>query len=295
MLLAFACGGEDKSKGCATGSERCACYGNDTCDGELVCLSHLCVSTMSSEGGASATGGRTASSGGRTGGTSNTSDSGAGGVEVPPEGTGGVGAGGEPTSETGGTVTRGGSSGTTGGTSTNSGGTKPSTGGTTSSAGEPGTGGVGEGGSPGVPDDNYISNGDFSAGSTDWTLTQVGTAVSTFTNGHACVQGSLNASFNLGWPMDAAKAFVVEPGVPYTLSFRAMAGVADFTLVVKIGHATLPYTDVVLKNTQLTTAWASYSFPIVAPSGDSGAGLVFQGTLLNGNSVCFDDVVFVKN
>jgi hypothetical protein len=146
-----------------------------------------------------------------------------------------------------------------------------------------------------VPDDNYISNGDFSAGASDWKVTQAGTAVSTFTNGHACLQGDPAASFNLGWPMDSAKAFVVEPGVPYTLSFRAVAGTESFTLVVKIGHATLPYTDVVLKNTPLTTSWATYSFPIVAPSGDSGAGLVFQGILAEGNSVCFDDVVFVKD
>ena len=40
------------SAGCTTGSERCACYPNNTCDGTLTCASHLCVSLGTGGSGA---------------------------------------------------------------------------------------------------------------------------------------------------------------------------------------------------------------------------------------------------
>jgi len=42
MPLLIACGDEG-TKGLAMGSERGSCYGNGTCDGDLVCLSNVCV------------------------------------------------------------------------------------------------------------------------------------------------------------------------------------------------------------------------------------------------------------
>jgi len=47
---------------CAIGSEGCACYGNDTCNGSLRCLSHLCVS-LGGTGGTTGTAGTTGSAG----------------------------------------------------------------------------------------------------------------------------------------------------------------------------------------------------------------------------------------
>jgi Concanavalin A-like lectin/glucanases superfamily len=59
--------------GCPAGSETCACYPNDTCNGALICASHLCVALptgdaggaggTSSAGGAANTGGADASVG----------------------------------------------------------------------------------------------------------------------------------------------------------------------------------------------------------------------------------------
>lgn len=296
LLLVLACGEDDEPKACVTGTERCACYGNDTCDPGLACYSHLCVNET--DGGRTGTGG----AGGVPGSTPG--NAGAGGVvDVPPGsgGSSGIDAGGntgtDPTSggsagDGAGAPSRGGGA-STGGASTASGGATVASGGTLGSAGQPGTG---EAGSPGLPEGTLISNGDFSAGNADWNLTlQLGGAgVSTFTNGHACIQGNPSVAFDFGWPSLASKAFVLEPGVPYTLSFRAVAG-SPFTLIVKLGHVTTPYTAAYLTNTSLTTGWASYSFNVVAASGDSAAGLVFQGTLLSGNSVCFDDVSLVKN
>jgi hypothetical protein len=72
--------------GCAVGTERCSCYGNNTCNASLICLSNLCVAP--------------AGTGGVTG---------AGGT---PTGTGGAGLGGA--TGTGGTPGVGGTTGTGG-------------------------------------------------------------------------------------------------------------------------------------------------------------------------------------
>jgi hypothetical protein len=304
LLLAFACGDDKPKSSCVTGDERCACYPNKSCNSaELVCLSNLCVSTTS--GGSSGTGGSSSSA---TGGTPG--EAGAGeGASTSSGGSAGADAGGSTgVDPTGGTTAsggkasnQGGSTGTTGGASAATGGASTTSGGTNAGAGQPGEGGVGagegEGGSTTSPDGNLISNGDFANGSADWNVTfGVPTyGVSTFTNGHACVQGNSSTTFNLGWPLDPSRAFVLEPGIHYTLSFKAMAGFSDSLLVIKFGHVTTPYTAAYLTNTFLTTTWASYSFDVVAASGDSAAGLVFQGNLASANSVCWDDVVLVKN
>jgi hypothetical protein len=132
------------------GSEGCVCYGNDTCNAPLTCLSKLCVNASASgNGGAPATGGATGnggapSTGGTTGSGGAVSSGGATGSGGSP------GSGGAPA--TGGTTGSGGTP-STGGT-TGSGGS-PSTGGTPGSGGSPSTGGVtggaGAGGAPGGP------------------------------------------------------------------------------------------------------------------------------------------------
>jgi len=43
LSLSSACGVTQPGDECAVGSEGCHCYGNDTCDAPLVCLSSLCV------------------------------------------------------------------------------------------------------------------------------------------------------------------------------------------------------------------------------------------------------------
>lgn len=81
---------------CDHGSEGCPCYGNGTCDGALVCASHLCVSLGAGgrggmAGGQAGTGGSSAGRGGTTG-TGNTT--GAAGSTGTGNVTGGGGAGG---------------------------------------------------------------------------------------------------------------------------------------------------------------------------------------------------------
>src|SRR5512142_741933 len=62
-------GGASTSTECPAGNERCACYGNDTCNSGLACVSQRCVniSGLVSTGGAAASGsGGASASGGST-------------------------------------------------------------------------------------------------------------------------------------------------------------------------------------------------------------------------------------
>lgn len=84
-------------EGCTAGSEGCACYPNDTCDDDLVCLSGLCVDAgsgaSSGAGGTTGSNGSMAGAGATTGsGASGSTTTGAGGGAT---GAGGTGAGGD--------------------------------------------------------------------------------------------------------------------------------------------------------------------------------------------------------
>ncbi len=101
--LVMACGGSGPSTTpptCTTGTEGCACYGNQTCNPGLSCLSSLCVNPASGNGGVGGIGpgtGGAAGGGGTTPGT---------GGAAP--GTGGAGG---TTTGSGGALGSGGSSG----------------------------------------------------------------------------------------------------------------------------------------------------------------------------------------
>ena len=169
-----------------------------------------------------------------------------------------------------------------------------------------GTGGsTGTGGTPGAT--NLIKNGDFSQGKTYWDLTyQAGeVASSMYTGGEYCVfneSSALYLSFSLGYPPTPSDAFVIAPGVPYTLSYRARFAQAVSAallpaITVKIGHASPPY-DALTSFTgdNVNSAnYLSFTHSINSATGDTGAGLVFNATLDYLTEICFDDVTLVKN
>jgi len=98
---------------CPTGSEGCACYGNDSCDSGLECLSHLCVATTGTGGSATGTGG--SGTGGSTAGTAGATGSGGSTAGTAgTTGTGGSGTGGSAAGTAGATGTGGSSQCTTG-------------------------------------------------------------------------------------------------------------------------------------------------------------------------------------
>jgi hypothetical protein len=140
--------GAGGSGACPMGSEGCACYGNDTCNAPLSCLSHICVNATGNggatgSGGSPATGGSPGSGGSpATGGTTGSGGSVSTGGTT---GSGGSSSSGGATG-TGGSSSSGGASGSGGSSSsggtTGSGGSS-STGGTTGSGGSSSTGGAG--------------------------------------------------------------------------------------------------------------------------------------------------------
>ena len=78
---------------CRTGSEGCLCYRNDTCDGDLECLSDLCVDAGPVGSGGTAGGGSATGGGGGGTGDGGTGGGGTGGTGGTTGGTGGTGGG----------------------------------------------------------------------------------------------------------------------------------------------------------------------------------------------------------
>jgi hypothetical protein len=117
---------------CAPGGERCACYGNGTCDAGLTCASNLCVALAPPQGsgGTAGTGGKgvggTLGSGGKFGLGGTLGSGGTLGTGGAPASGGTLGTGGAPA--TGGTLGSGGA---------------PATGGTLGTGGAPASGGAG--------------------------------------------------------------------------------------------------------------------------------------------------------
>ena len=273
-----ACGGGSKQQMTACqGAERCACYPNQTCNAGLDCLSNLCVSLTSGSGGVNGIGGN--SIGGATG-TGGMVTSGSGGESVS-TGTGGMaatGTGGMTATGTGGMT----ATGTGGMTATGSGGMTAT-----------GTGGA----APVGP--NLIKNGDFAMGKVYWDLTyQAGEiAGETYSGGEYCIYNLSDIyflSFSLGYPPTPSDAFVIDPGATYTLSYTAHGSYAP-AIMPKIGHATTPYTELTSFQDTASTLPQTFSHQITSATGDTGAGLVFNGTLDYLGDVCFDNVTLVKN
>jgi hypothetical protein len=188
------------------------------------------------------------------------------------------------------------------------GGALPGVGGNATGAGGT-TGGVGGStGSGGTQaPSNLIKNGDFAQGKTYWDLTyQAGeVAGQDYSGGEYCVlnlSSSLYLSFSLGYPPTPSDAFVIQAGASYTLSYRArfaqaVSGALLPAITVKIGHASPPYTELTsfTGDNVNSVNYSTYSHVITSSTGDTGAGLVFNGTLDYTTEICFDDVTLVKN
>ncbi len=167
------------SSTCESGSLRCACYGNNTCDQGLQCMSSVCVAIPNgggtSAGGTSAMatssiGGSTNAGGtATTGGAANLGGSGLGGTGTA---SGGTATGGTPaaggTTGTGGSVFAGGASATGGGSAAGGGfartGGTSSTGGAGVAGGLAVTGGTSSTGGAGVAGGLAVTGGTSSTG-----------------------------------------------------------------------------------------------------------------------------------
>ena len=147
---------------------------------------------------------------------------------------------------------------------------------------------------------NMIKNGDFSLGKTYWDLTyQAGEyAGQLYTGGEYCIYNLSDLyylSFSLGYPSSSVRdAFALQTGATYTLSYR-VKGSGD--IEAKIGEAVLPYTSLASFTDSIFSpgVYVTKSHLVLSTTSSAQAGLVFNGTLYYSESVCFDDVVLVKN
>jgi hypothetical protein len=169
--------------------------------------------------------------------------------------------------------------------------------GTGGSIGSGGSGPTGTGGRS-TAGQNLIKNGDYGLGKTYWDLTwQAGQIASeSYSGGEYCIRnesGSFYLSFSLGYPPTPSDAFPIEAGATYTLSYRARGFAA---LDLKIGQASPPYGLLVsFADTVASSVHQAQAHVFTPSTGDAAAGLVFNGTLYYYETVCFDDVVLVRN
>lgn len=272
FVMAMGCSDNAGTKAsCASGSERCHCYGNDTCDDGLVCRSNVCVDEHRNVGGNAgesneATTGGTAS--GDSGG--NSSQLASGGVTSPASGS---------------TTT----SSASGGTFAPTGGASALPMGGNSSAGAAGAGNLGP---------NQISNGDFSLSSSYWHVTDVHgdtLAISSVVDGAFCITTNGEVS-NIGYPAEIAKSVYLQPGGTYAFTFRVVSSVAT-KLYFKVGYVNEPYTEVFINSTDIGSTWTEYRYTFVANVSHSIAqttpmGIAFTNyALQSGIQICIDDVV----
>jgi hypothetical protein len=288
MVWVLGCSNKSSSgDDCETGSERCACYGNKSCDKGLECLSDICVSV---DGAGGASGGAGGDGGKNAGGDG---DSEKGGKSSNNGGAGDSNEGGHAS------VGEGGKTSATGGKSSAAGG-NTATGGSTAVGGSAAAGGTSSVGTTSATNSaNLIKNGDFGLGKEYWDLTyndgDIG--ASSYSSGKYCIMNpssSYYLAFSLGYPPTPSDAFVIEPGVTYKISYY-LSGSGLSSVTTKIGHAVSPYTPVYQVTDSASSLGSVKSHTFSTAAGDTAAGLVFNGTLDYGAEVCFDDIIVEKN
>ena len=142
--------------------------------------------------------------------------------------------------------------------------------------------------------DSMIGNGDFRQGPLGWEITVSEGSVNTrFSNERLCVEGVGGANVTVGWPSADFQPITIEPGVQYTLSYRAASNQAG-TMTTKVGLAASPYTELYIDFVDVDAAWQTYTRTFVADNGSDAAGLAFTFALSDLETLCLDDVSLVR-
>jgi hypothetical protein len=153
----------------------------------------------------------------------------------------------------------------------------------------------------GSPSTNLITNGNFSNGTTDWTL-QNGAGTAAVASGQLCITG-ITSSVLLTWPTTGVPGAALTAGASYTFSYMAMATV-PLTVDAKVGETNSPYNpdyDTPTGSDAVTTTLSPFTHTFTEPAaGDTSAGIAFTipqgGTVPGGETqVCFANVSLVQN
>jgi hypothetical protein len=147
---------------------------------------------------------------------------------------------------------------------------------------------------------NLITNGNFSNGTTDWTL-QNGAGTAAVASGQLCVTG-ITSSVLLTWPTTGVPGAALTAGASYTFSYMAMATV-PLTVDAKVGETNTPYNadfDTTAGMDAVTTTLTTFTHTFTEGPGDTSAGIAF--TIPQGGSVpagetmvCFANVSLAQN
>jgi cysteine-rich repeat protein len=140
---------------------------------------------------------------------------------------------------------------------------------------------------------NLVSNGDFSAGESDWVFSSNGTATFDVVAGEAVIDFAVVGS----------KVQLYQPGIAlegntnYRLTFRGRSTAGHDVIVRMIEHEA-PYTNCGLRQTvNLKTADQMFVVPFTTPPGPLGPGRFvfwFSRHAADGDVYRFDDVVIEK-
>jgi hypothetical protein len=136
-----------------------------------------------------------------------------------------------------------------------------------------------------------ISNGDFSNGTTDWTVNGGTLAV---TNGQLCTTAGNNANAIAIWPDNGAtKGTKLASGETYTLSYQATVTAGSVSqFVVTVGQAVSPYNaDAQFNGDKPATTQMTFTHTFTMTTTDFAAGLAFSFVATgSGATVCLDNV-----
>jgi hypothetical protein len=150
---------------------------------------------------------------------------------------------------------------------------------------------------------NLITNGNFSSGTTNWTLQNgAGSAAVAAGSGQLCITG-ITSSVLLTWPTTGVPGAALTGGASYTFSYMAMATV-PLTVDAKVGETNSPYTadfETATGMDAVTATLSPFTHTFTEPAaGDTSAGIAFTipqtGNVPAGETtVCFANVSLVQN
>lgn len=150
---------------------------------------------------------------------------------------------------------------------------------------------------------NLVTNGDFSQGSSEWSIVS-GTGQVTAMGGQLCVSVAAMQSATLGWPEpQGTPGPPLVAGASYTFAYSAEAMPA-IAIDAKVGHTAYPYGadfETPAGGDAVPSTWMQFSHTFTAPTqpAEDSAGIAFQlpdtGNAATAIQVCFENVSLVQN
>ncbi len=144
---------------------------------------------------------------------------------------------------------------------------------------------------------NLIDNGDFSSGTTNWTLSTYSGASIAVSGGALCVSLTDYGYGTLGWG-GATLSTPLSAGTSYTFSYTAWVTTGTlYTFTAKVGHSVSPYTADFTTSLDAPSATSTdFVHTFTQTAADTGAGIGFSIEAYSASAtVCLQNVSLVAN